>query len=677
MNVIDREGRVDVINRDRRSVRLELGEWEDVGAPHPPDASVTAFAAKGWRRLAVEEVRVPESVSAAVVDTETGERQFVERVGESQSVSAGETVVLRAGIVVVARPESDGSLTRTAESAVLTFDGDGEQTLVTLGFRSPRGDLPDAVSIERSPRGVARGLSTLACAIQPSRPGSPDRTWPHVRRVPPRLALDGTGVDPDRIDTPDLDTEIVVPADDTLRWLYPTTGLLHYLGATATVADDATDARLRAGNEWWTLGTTPEETDDTATRWLRRVFGLDCHARAASEFGTRLDGHEVLGDALGVDAETLYEESLPTRVQRYLAVDDDSAAVIDDHLPEWHLGVHVAPEPRRAWSLSHLLRQLPDVYLPDAAELTTLGERARWSERQRVRGSDSRRDPNRVVVVPDDSRAHTVGWNAPGRPVGAFDVCGEAPSPRRLTDAPLDVTVVRCSPDYSDDDVLGTWSERGSELALDVTGIVSPGVERLRETIAADADLLHVIGHSDAHGVECSNGNLTVGDVSQCGADAVMLNACESYELGERLVESGADAVAVTTGTVPDETAQTVGANWAGLVSLGWCIERALDAARSVVDPEAYLTLGDGTHVVTRAESPTPPLVTVDDESVTIDHLAPRHAGARVIDTLASEPHLPARHTYSATTEQKQRVSDIHRNPVRTDGELVWNWSPE
>jgi hypothetical protein len=137
---------------------------------------------------------------------------------------------------------------------------------VTLGFRSPTGDhLPNRVNVERSPRGIARGLSTLGCAIDPSRPGSPDRTWPAVRRVPPRIALDGTGVDPDRIDAPDLDTEIVVPPEDTLRWLYPTAGLLYYLGATATVADDAADARLRE-----------PERSDSARRRAGRQSSAHC-----------------------------------------------------------------------------------------------------------------------------------------------------------------------------------------------------------------------------------------------------------------------------------------------------------------------------------------------------------------------------------------------------------------
>ena len=573
-----------------------------------------------------------------------------------------------------ARPEADGSLTRTAESAVLSFDDESEQVAVTLGFRSPTGDhLPNRVNVERSPRGIARGLSTLGCAIDPSRPGSPDRTWPAVRRVPPRIALDGTGVDPDRIDAPDLDTEIVVPPEDTLRWLYPTAGLLYYLGATATVADDATDARLRAGDEWWTLGTTPDEADNTATRWLRRVFGLDCHARAASKFGTRLDGHDVLGEALGVDAETLYEESFPKRVQRYLAVDDDSAAVIDDRLPEWHLGVHVAPEVERAPSLSHLLRRLPDVYLPDAAELTTLGDRAQWSADQRVRGSDNQSDPTRLVVAPDDSRARTVGWDAPNRPLGAFDVCGATPPPRRLDDSPLDVTVVRCSLLYDADNVIEQYRARESDLPLHVTEVTDPSADRLREVIAADTDLLHVVAHGHEYGVECADDDLTVGDVTECGAETVMLNACESYKLGERLLESGAAAVAVTTGVVPDETAATVGADWAGLMSLGWTVERALDFARSVVDPGAYIALGDGTHVVTRSDSPTPPLVTVDDGSVTIDHISPRDAGSRVIDTLAGDPHLPKQRTYSTDSEQVQQVDDIHDSPVRRDGELVWN----
>jgi hypothetical protein len=479
------------------------------------------------------------------------------------------------------------------------------------------------------------------------------------------------------VEYPNLDVEIIVPAQETLRWLYPTAGLLHYIGAEATVDSSSDVARLRAGSRDWTIGETPEEADQTASRWLRRVFGLDCHARAASQHGVEKDGHGVL-DVIGYDAGNLYEMPLADRLAVYLNLTDEKATTVDSSLPEWHLGIHIAPEIDRAPSLAYHLRRLPDVVLPDAAELSTLGEQAQWSAKERVRGPENPNETeDQLVVVPDDSRARTIGWDAPDQPVGAFDagVSTDPPAPRRLDDRPIEIVVVRCSPLYPATEVIDRYRAREEELALEVTTVGNPTVSELAGAFERETDLIHVIAHSDENGIECRNGFLGPESIDSSGADAFMLNSCSSYSFGEKLLSKGAVAGAVTTGTIPDETAAELGPDWAGLISLGWSIERALDFARSTVDPSAYVALGDGTHVVTQSDSPTPPLVDVhEDGRITIDHIAPLGAGVWLQDALSETYHLPSERTYELSEPEQQRLSDVLNSPVRKDGALHWDW---
>src|SRR5699024_12393364 len=70
--------------------------------------------------------------------------------------------------------------------------------------------------------------------------------------------------------------------------------------------------------------------------------------------------------------------------------------------------------------------------------------------------------------------------------------------------------------------------------------------DELREVLTDSTDFVHYIGHIEAGGFECVDGTLDAGTLDAVGVDAFLLNACQSYEQGMRLVEAGAIGGIVT-----------------------------------------------------------------------------------------------------------------------------------
>ncbi len=671
MHIRETADGVTAVSDDRRTSPLLLSDgWlsHGPGAYLHGDVDGLGFYADESLLVDTAEVVVPPA-SATVVDTETLSRKRIPNTGET-TVEPGDLVVLHTGLVTLVRVSALATLTVGGEETRLDLH-DGRDG-VALGWDTCRGDTPAVIAADRSVVGVVDAVESLQCAVSPT---SPDRTWPNARDPLPRIewASDAprTAARPPEIDTPETDTEVVLPGDDTLAHLFPAVSLGHYVGASFSVADDASTTTLRAGEATFSLGETPGEVDETASEYLRRVFYLDCLARSAGPYGTRLAEADVFDDA-GLDAETLYDAPLAARLQQYVALSAPAARAVRDAVPRWHHAVHVRPEIDRVPHLSHHLSTLADVCRPEAATLDTLGDRARWAADQEgtVRGATETVSTEPVVVP--DSAANTVGWDAPSRPLDAYSYQATPPTP--TPDGRLTVTVAHCDPQYDAGGVLQQYRAREGDLPLTVSVVGSPTVADLARTVEGKNDLLHVVAHHDRDGIACSDGVLTADEIDACGSEVVMLNACGSWPFGERLVDLGATAAVVTTGEVGDGIAAEVGTDWAGMISLGWSVARATDMARQATAPEAYGVLGDGTHVITQSDAPVPPAVEIDDdrEEIRISHTAPRRQGVRVKDTLADEPHLPGTNVHDLTDENLRRIVARHESPVLRDGSLQW-----
>jgi hypothetical protein len=290
------------------------------------------------------------------------------------------------------------------------------------------------------------------------------------------------------------------------------------------------------------------------------------------------------------------------------------------------------------------------------------------------------------MVAPDQSRAETVGWDVEysdgsHRAVGAFNVGEEPTAPRPLDDSDLSVTVVRASSRFGAEDVVEQYEQRVDDLPMTVEFVGSPTAEQLREIIADEHDLLHIVGHKEPdRGIECrDNTYLSAIDVKECGAEAFFLNACGTLDFGERLVDRGAAAGVATTRKVTDEDAAAVGDKWAWLMAEGWAVERATDVVRRLHDPSGYVTLGDGTHVVREADTGVPPEVVVEETGdedepwrITRTHNGPRRIGWQMQEKLAENLYLRGEQkTYTLTEEEATVLAEQMDNPVLYDGSLV------
>jgi hypothetical protein len=669
MKVTSRDERIVAIDQARRSVTIDLGHDPtlDSGGYLFADRETVAYEAPTKRQIETDELRT-SPVGVTVVDPESGENH---RLGdeETRTIGPDSLVVVRTPVLLLVRPETTGTVSRDTETVIDL----NETATVTLGFRS-KADFPEeTMQVHESPAGVARAISAASSAISVT---TPDRTWPNVRDHPPRIEfVDDPAADTTaEIERPETDVELVVPETDALDYLFPTAPLAYYLGATVGV-EAGVEPQLRAGSVTEQLGADPEAADQRASELLRRTFFLDCLARSAGPYGEQLAEHHLLTDA-GLDADELYEASIAERARQYLDLSAADVERLDESLPTWHLGVHVRPVMDNVPSLSHHLARLSDIYRPEGATLETVKEQFDWAQERMTRGPKPQAEGDEVWVSPEE-RAVTVGWQGPRRALAAFNL-DDVPERRPREESELSITVALAARDMVGESVVEQYGER--DLPLEVEYVHGVKADDLADILESDRDLVHVIGHHEkGRGIECRHDFLSARQLSSCGAETFFLNACGSIAFGERLVELGATAGAVTTRAVTNESAAAVGMNWARLIALGWSVERALDFARSVDDPTGYVSVGDGAHAVTQSDAGVPAEISVTRESsdsfiVEMGQNGPRKQGGVTTDVLTETNHLPKDgRNYSVTESELGELASKRQSPVRHGGRIYWS----
>lgn len=664
MQVAENDDELIVTDRSRRRARI-TGDWTDAEDATPP---MIADSYTTHENRVVRASGLQMAPVSADVLNQDGTRVGQVGRGDSTTVTPGETVVCRTPVPTVVAV-ADEAVVAYGDDAT-TVEADEGVVTVRLGFVSRDGEEPDSIRVERSPAGIADYITAAGAATETL---TPARTWPNARRQPPTISF-GTR----RRNTPkpssDADVSITVPdrgeTQDTLAVLYPVATLATYTGADVTVADDTNEAILTAAGETFPLGSDADTVDRRASDWLRRVFYLDCHARAAGPEGQQLISHDVLANS-GFDAETLYETPMGERVARYLRLEDTP-----DRLPEWHYGIHLAPEQQRAESLPHLLNRLADVYAPDGEALETVGERTEWSDQVTRAIEETALQPADVVVVPEQ-RAATVGWAAELRAVNATNWSPPTrPHPLRESHEPISVRVLCSSPELDPQPAADAYL---ASEHMDVSVCRGATAYDLEHALTTPCDVVHWIGHSDSGAFETRDGTLRPGRLTNdVQAQAVMVSSCGSAPLGERLVEEGAAACVATTRRLADETARRVESDWARLVARGWSVERALDLVRRVHEtPAAFVSVGDGAHNVIESESGVPPLVLDDGDEVEVRYDGPRWAGGQLESFPSGVPHLRGvNRTYQLTVDEheslQEHLDSALLNTSRDSRNLKW-----
>lgn len=468
--------------------------------------------------------------------------------------------------------------------------------------RPPAGTMadgtPPSLTVPPTPEGCATAVTHLSSALATT---GPERSHPDCRGHPPLVRVRvGEPQVPDAVvdATPDTGIELRIP--DSLTHAVVGAPLAYYLGASVSVG--AAEPALVAPDAGVHEPLPPmPEFQGRVVDLLRRVFVLDCLVRNRSGEPT-LAGRERF-DAL--DPAAARGADPDRRLARYLEV---PAAAIPGGLPEWHLATYTDPDDDTMRCLPYLCNDLSLLYTAEASEIDPQGLLTiALDDFFRGAGPYRREDsvPSVDLLNPDLGAGELHAWLAEGVPLEAFSTSLAAFRSRTDPDPDgLSVAVVLNDERMADERETVVVSYREADRPVDLTVEEALPAAELARLFEERRDLVHYIGHCELEGLRCPDGALDTASVDEVGARTFFLNACGSYYQGQRLVEGGAVAGAVTVRAVLDRPAATVGTTFARLLVAGLPIQRALGLARKQITMSTdYAVVGDGTHALAPEET--------------------------------------------------------------------------
>jgi len=512
------------------------------------------------------------------------------------------------------------------ESVDLLFNPDTE---IRVGARSFHSQPGRTLTTTSDPRDLMDAVSLFGNAMKT---WSAERTFPTLRGHPPLLELADEPDLPDGATPPDNGIRLTVPADHS--WLYPVVPLAYWLGATVEPGEPA----LHVDGWTYPLGIAGGYNGDTRREAfeghvrdvLQFTFQFDCAVRQF--YDVELDIERRIEDAgLPLDLDRLAEASLADRTRTYLEL-DESFESLEEKIgrPDWRLTADVDPEPQRATTTPFLARDLAVVRCPSESVIANATQEATKQNvftRSKAKGgsvtgtetassvrtqssSSSESVPEsssreRVLDLPE-AESMSQAWVGDGFAVGAAKATTKSYLQRLEKRAEgnsrigIDVVVndAEMAEEADVSDIYGTRDHLNFDINLqrDLTQ------SELAEVFERDTDFVHYIGHVDPEGFNCADGHLDAGQIGEVGADTFVLNACSSYEQGQRLVDNGAIAGVVTLKDVISSMATKIGRTIARLLNYGFPVGSATNLVQNTMfSGEYYAVVGDSN--VTMAQS--------------------------------------------------------------------------
>ncbi|WP_338034870.1 hypothetical protein [Halococcus hamelinensis] len=561
--------------------RYTLSTPEEV-FPEPATTDDFQFPVDTATSITTTAISLPRVISVHIRD-EDGSPVCKANHFAYEELPVGEyTVELHAPIKLYLRVESAITLSATAESMTIEFDGPTE---VVVGARSYHDQPAATVTTTTDPEDLMRVISAFGSALKTT---SSERSYPTLRGHPPMVEV-GDELDLAGLEPPKTGVAIEVPPD--CRSVFLVASLAYYLGARVVPGDEPL-LRTEKGFEYSLDG--PTGFEQTVERTLKQVFFLDCLTRTEGLYPIEVHERRMLEAKIGLDFPTLYDTSLADQLEAYLAVPFET---LEDHLPEWKLTTHVSPTASSVEMLPFAVNDLATIRCEDPepapnpamAGAVESGDVA-ISETARSEGFTRSATSNKGVqsedpfVEPEPDESLEQMWVGEGTPVNASKGSVEAYKHRLArtpTDGEIGITVVcnDASMDEERDFINETYGER-DELPFDITVERDLTVEQLKAVLSTQSDFLHYIGHVDPEGFECVDGKLDATTLESVGVDAFLLNACQSYRQGMALIEHGAIGGIVTLTDVLNCEAVTMGRTLARLLNSGFPLRPALGIAR-------------------------------------------------------------------------------------------------
>jgi hypothetical protein len=560
-------------------------EEHPVGESDPP---VDRMVSVTTRRLSI-----PYSVVGYVRDQ--GGRPIADFTkGDERSFPEGcYWIELTTPIKLYVVVESSFDIRMTEEQLTIDLGGAAD---VILGVRIHHDRPAATITTTDDPVDLMRAVSAFGSALKTT---SCERSYPTLRGHPPAIEYGDAFSLPDAIDPPETGISIEVPPEHGA--VYTASSLAYYLGATVRPGSDP----VITTDEGFVhrLDEAPGGLEAGVEHALKQCLFLDCVTRTEGYYPIDLHERSRIEEEVSLDFSELYGRSLATQIEAYL---DVPYRVVEPHVPRWKLTAHIDPAPESAETLPFVVRELAAIRVVESTDETgTTGaspESLGIDEFVRARASgppeDQRVDTKGAPAVHiDGTDALEDMWIGDGVPVGASKGMIEAfrnHVTRPPSDGDIDITVIVNDPGMLEEgrDVNEVYGSR-EELPFDVTVAEQLTTAELATVLGTETDFLHYIGHIDERGFECSDGRFDAADVNETGVDAFFLNACESYQQGRCLIESGAIAGVTTLTPVSDDEAEAMGKKVARLLNLGFPLYAALDVASTGQDYNNYTVMGD------------------------------------------------------------------------------------
>lgn len=646
--------------------------------PRPCDAGAFRFPVDGAAAIECSTITLP-TVAAALVRDETGDLVTKsEHSAYEELPKKRYSIELSVPLRIYLRVESAVTISSGMEQMSIEFD---ESTEVLIGGRSKHEQPEETLTTTEEPRDIMRAVTALSSSLKTT---TAERSLPTLRGHPPTIELGDDLTIPEGIEAPETGVTLELPP--ALEYVYPAAPLAYYLGASVVPGENP---RLVTDDGFVHSLTGPNEYEEELVRILKQVFFLDCVTRTEGLYPVDLHERQVLERNTDLSFEALYESSLQEQLEAYL---DVPYREIETLVPQWKLTTHVSPTPESIETLPYLVNDLavvrtaePQQVSQSAVETTGMGAYTRGDTRSA--GTADGGDTTYVQVESDDAIEQT--WVGDETPIGASKATAEAYENRFDRDpstGDIEITVV--SNDERMDKERGIVDEAyGSraDLPFEVTVERDLTVEQLADKLAAPTEFLHYIGHIDDDGFRCADGTLDAARLDAVGVDAFLLNACQSYEQGRRLIEAGAIGGIVTLSDVINTGAIRIGSTVARLLNCGFPLRAALEIAKgeSIVGSQ-YLVIGDGGLTIAQAESGTPMLGAITSKGdgqyeLELEAFATTSGGMGGM----FKPFIESKESFHLNSGKLEPVLiaeseladflQLERMPLRIDGELSWS----
>jgi hypothetical protein len=664
---------------ERRQFRLETPEPV---APREADPDAFLFPVDSAVSIETSAIQLP-TVMTVIVRNDDGEALAHTEHLASESFSEGiyrieidapvKTYLHVRGPLVV---RSD--LTQTA----IEFD---KRSSVHVGARSYHERPATTITTTDDPRDLMAAVSALGSALKTT---SPERSYPTLRGHPPLLERDNRLHIPEGLKAPDTGISIRLPPD--YRYIFVATPLAYYLGATV-VPGDVPEIVSEDGFRHRLDGIAGFENE--VERVLKQTFFFDCLTRTEGLYDVDLHERSVLEPKLDLDFADLYEQSPASRLEAYLGV---PFTVVEEHIPEWKLTTHIAPDADNLELLPFVTNDLAVVRTPQStpvpsSKVQTSATDEFFRDDSFVRSATSTK-ASREYVQPEKTDSLEQAWAGEGTPVGANKTSKQAylnHLDRPSSDEDISLTVVCNDSKMAEErDVVESVYGSREELPFEVEIFYNQTVGELRTLLDSQTDFFHYIGHIDERGFACADGRLDVSDIGETGVDSFLLNACQSYEQGQSLIDAGSVGGIVTLADVVNSGAVEMGETLARLLNRGFSLRSALEIAqdRNAIGNQ-YLVVGDGGMSVTQPTGNVPNVCKIRQtgERFELEYHTYPTVGQGMGTTVMPHISWNNKHylssgkveSFDLTRVELEQFLSLEDVPVLVNGDLRWSESLE